>query len=143
MLGTPSNDQLLPGERQGKVSRRGLALALSGVVSGAALLGFAALSHFAPVYLWSLALMGVIGMLQAGRMTLNGSLIMEYAEQEYRGRVMSILTMSMGVMPAAVVPVTLMADSVGAPVALGMMAVLLIFVASFILVSSPRLRELK
>ena len=127
----------------GKVSRRGLALALSGVVSGAVLLGFAALSYFSPIYLWSLAFMVVVGMLQAGRMTLNGSLIMEYAEQEYRGRVMSILTLSMGIMPAAVVPVTLMADRVGAPVALGVMAVLLIFVASFILISSPRLRELR
>ena len=56
---------------------------------------------------------------------------------------MSILTLSMGIMPAAVVPVTLMADRVGAPVALGVMAVLLIFVASFILISSPRLRELR
>ena len=85
----------------------------------------------------------IIGLIQAGRMTLNNSLMMENTDQEYRGRVMSILTLSMGLMPAGVMPVTLMADSIGAPLAIGVMSILLIVVALLILITSPSLRRLQ
>ena len=68
----------------------------------------------------------LIGLFQAARMTLNSSLMMEYTDQEYRGRVMSILTLNMVLMPAGVIPVTLIADSFGAPISLDIMATLVI-----------------
>ena len=76
-------------------------------------------------------------------MTLNNSLMMEYTDQEYRGRVMSLFTLNMGLMPAGVLPITVMADHLGAPIALGVMAVLLILVSGTILLASPRLRRLQ
>ena len=127
----------------GKVARRGLALAASGILSGLTLLAFAAMSYFAPTYIAALAILVLVGLIQAGRMTLNSSLMMEYADQEYRGRVMSIFSLNMGLMPAGVLPITVMADRLGAPVALGIMAVLLILVASAMLLASPRLRQLE
>ena len=127
----------------GKVSRRGFALAASGILSGLVLLGFAATSHFAPVFATGIAILVVIGLIQASRMTLTSSLMMEYTDQEYRGRVMSIFGLSMGIMPAGVLPVTIVAERMGAPIALGIMAGMLILVAFVILLASPRLRQLQ
>ena len=97
----------------GKVARRGLALAVSGILSGLTLLGFAAMSYFAPTYIAGLAILALVGLIQAARMTLNSSLMMEYAEQEYRGRVMSLFSLVMGIMPAGVLPITVMTDQNG------------------------------
>ena len=127
----------------GKVARRGLALAASGIVSGSVLLGFAAMAYLAPVYLAALGFMVLVGLIQTGRMTLNQSLMMEYTDQEYRGRVMSLMILTFGLMPAGVLPITLMADRFGAPLALAIMATILILVASTIFVASPRLRRLE
>ncbi len=127
----------------GKVARCGLALLLSGIVSGTILLGFSTLSYLAPVYLAALVFLVFVGVIQAGRMTLTNSLMMENADQEYRGRVMSLFTLNMGLMPAGVLPITILADQIGAPLSLGIMAVLLILVATTILLSSPRLRRLE
>ena len=127
----------------GKVARRGLALAVSGILSGLTLLGFAAMSYFTPTYIAALAILALVGLIQAGRMTLNSSLMMEYADQAYRGRVMSLFSLVMGIMPAGVLPITIMTDRLGAPIALGIMAVLLILVATTMLLASPRLRQLE
>ena len=127
----------------GKVSRRGLALAAGGILSGLVLLSFAVTSYFAPVLVAGMVILVFVGAIQAGRMTLTSSLMMEYTTQEYRGRVMSIFGLNMGIMPAGVLPITIAAERLGAPVALGIMAGLLIIVAIIILAASPRLRQLQ
>ncbi len=127
----------------GKVSRRGLALVASGILSGLVLLSFAVTSHLAPMFITGVAILVVVGVIQAARMTLTSSLMMEYTTQEYRGRVMSIFGLNMGIMPAGVLPVTIVAERLGAPIALGIMAGLLIIVAIIILAASPRLRQLQ
>ena len=127
----------------GKVSRRGLALVASGILSGLVLLSFAATSYFAPLFITGAAILVVVGVIQAARLTLTSSLMMEYTTQEYRGRVMSIFGLNMGIMPAGVLPVTIVAERMGAPIALGIMAGLLIVVAIIILAASPRLRQLQ
>lgn len=127
----------------GKIKDRGLVLVVTGVASGGVILGFSLMSYAIPTFSAALVFMIVIGLIQAARMTLNNSLMMENTDQEYRGRVMSILTLSMGLMPAGVMPVTLMTDSIGAPIAIGVMSVLLTVVALLILVTSPSLRRLQ
>ncbi len=127
----------------GKVARRGFALAASGIVSGSVLLGFAAMAYLAPVYLAALGFMVLVGLIQTVRMTLTQSLMMEYTDQEYRGRMMSLMLVGLGLMPLGVLPVTLMADRIGAPLALAIMATILILVAGTIFVASPRLRRLE
>ena len=127
----------------GKIARRGIALLLSGILSGSFLVGFSALSYLSPVFIAGIAVLVLIGVVQAARMTLTNSLMLEYADQEYRGRVLSIFSLNMGLMPAGVLPITILADRIGAPLSLGIMAVLLILVATTILLSSPRLRRLE
>ena len=127
----------------GKFARRGFALLVSGIASGCILLGFSALSYLAPVFLGALAILALVGVVQAARMTLTNSLMMENADQEYRGRVMSLFSLNMGLMPAGVLPITMIADNLGAPISLGIMAVLLILVATTILLASPLLRRLE
>lgn len=127
----------------GKIARRGMALLLSGILSGSFLVGFSALSYLSPIFIAGIAFLVLIGVVQAARMTLTNSLMLEYADQEYRGRVLSIFSLNMGLMPAGVLPITIMADRIGAPLSLGIMAVLLILVATTILLSSPRLRRLE
>ena len=127
----------------GKVARRGLALLLSGILSGSFLVGFSALSYLSPIFFAGIAILVLIGVVQAARMTLTNSLMLEYTDQEYRGRVLSIFALNMGLMPAGVLPITFLADEIGAPLSLGIMAVLLILVAATILLSSPRLRRLE
>lgn len=127
----------------GKVSRRGLALAAGGILSGLVLLSFAVTSYFAPALVGGMVILVFVGAIQAGRMTLTTSLMMEYTTQEYRGRVMSIFGLNMGLMPAGVLPITIAAERLGAPVALAIMAGILIVVATAILLASPRLRRLQ
>ena len=127
----------------GKIARRGIALLLSGILSGSFLVGFSALSYLAPIFIAGIGVLVLIGVVQAARMTLTNSLMLEYADQEYRGRVLSIFSLNMGLMPAGVLPITILADRIGAPLSLGIMAVLLILVATTILLSSPRLRRLE
>ena len=127
----------------GKVARLGFALAAGGMVSGSVLLGFAAMAYLAPVYLAALGFMVLLGLIQSVRMTLNSSLVMEYTDQEYRGRVMSLNILAFALMPAGVLPITLIADRIGAPLALGIMATLFILVTGAIFVASPSLRRLE
>ena len=106
-------------------------------------MGFSALSYLAPIFIAGIAFLVLIGVVQAARMTLTNSLMLEYADPEYRGRVLSIFSLNMGLMPAGVLPITILADRIGAPLSLGIMAVLLILVATTILLSSPRLKRLE
>ena len=69
----------------GKVARRGLALLVSGIASGSILVGFSTLSYLEPIFLAAIAFLVLVGVVQAARMTLTNSLMLEYADQEYRG----------------------------------------------------------
>lgn len=126
----------------GKVGGRGLALVASGIVAGAVLLGFSAMAHFAPAYWAALAFMAMMGIIQSGRMTLNSSLLMEYTDPQYQGRVVGLLTLTMSVMPFGALLATSATERLGAPMAVSVMALLLILITGLILVASPRLRRL-
>ena len=127
----------------GRSGRRGLLLTGSGIVTGGSLLGFALLSELAPVYVGALGILAVVGLFEAGRMTLNNGLLIEYTEDRYRGRVMSVFVLNFALMPMGVLPLTLVADWIGAPQALGIMALLLIAISTTFLVVSPHLRRLQ
>lgn len=80
---------------KGKKSRRGMLLIIGSFMSGIALL-FVALI---PIYMVAAVLMILLGLGDAGRRTLNQSLIMEEVEDSYRGRVMSVFMLNFGLMP--------------------------------------------
>ena len=127
----------------GKFSRRGIVLMLAGLVSGGILLGFSVMSYVTPLFWLALAFLLVVGLMQSTRMTLNNSLVLEYTEEQYRGRVISLSGMGMAVMPAGVLPLTIVTEYVGAPLALGMMSVLLILITVSFLLAAQRLRKLE
>ena len=127
----------------GKVQRRGYLLMVSGILSGLVLIGFSALSKFAPIFLLALVFMAVVGAIQSGRMTLQNSLTLEYVDAGYRGRVMSIQGLTWGLMPIGVLPLTVIADYWGAPAALAILAIAFIIISASMLAFSPTMRSLR
>lgn len=127
----------------GRFKRRGLILMFAGLLSGGILLGFSVMSYIIPEFLVALAFLVVVGLMQATRMTLNNGLILEYSEEQYRGRVISLSGMGMALMPAGVLPLTIVTEYFGAPLALGIMSVLLIFITITFLFFGQRLRNLE
>ena len=107
---------------------RGRILLLGSFVSGLSLLGVAVV----PIYMWAVLFMIPLGLGDASRRTIIMTLIMEKSEERYRGRVMSIFMLNFGLMPLGVLPVGVISDLFGGQIAIGILAVLLIMVTSWV-----------
>ena len=118
--------------------RRGLLLILGSFASALALL----LLALFPFYFAAAAIMVLLGLGDAGRRTINQSLIMEEVEDRYRGRVMSVFMMNFGLMPLGVLPTGFLIDYVGPQFAIGVLAVLLFGVSAYMLITQKQLREM-
>lgn len=121
---------------------RGLILMSVGIAAGWVLLTFAAISYFYPEFWISLILLAGVGLFQSSRMTLNNTLALENTADNYRGRVMSIFALNFAFVPAGALPITFATEYIGAPVALGIMAGLLLLIGGGFLMMSSRLRNL-
>ena len=117
---------------------RGILVIAGSFMSGIALL----LLALFPFYLAAAALMILLGLGDAGRRTLNQSLIMEQVDDQYRGRVMSIFMMNFGLMPLGVLPAGLIADTLGGQAAIGILAGLLLAITAVVMLTQKRLRQL-
>lgn len=100
---------------------------------------------FALAVSFPLALAGLVimGFANTGFMAINNTLIMMYAVPEYHGRVMSVYMLTWSFMPIASLPMSLIADQVGAPATL---AVAGAFIALFVLavaLLSPAFRRME
>ena len=112
---------------------------LAGVtIQGAFFIAFAVTPLFAAAAIF-LAIGNVGGMLF---MTTNNSVIQTKVPERYRGRVLSMLMMSFGMMPLGVLPITLVSDAFGAPVAVAGASVMMIASLLLFFLFSRRLREL-
>jgi MFS family permease len=118
--------------------RRGLLYLLSAIFLGASLLAFVASETFAI----SAAVMVLVGIGTAGRMTLGNVLLQSYVEDRYRGRVMSIWMTQWGMMSGGTLFVGLVAEAVGIQVALGGLAAGLIVFTLAVLVLVPWVRRI-
>ena len=118
--------------------RRGLLLLGSGLLLGAALIGFSA----SPSIWVGGAFMFVVGVGSAGRQALGNVLLQTYAENAYRGRVMSIYMTQISLMSFGAFAIGLIAEAVGARWALGGMAACLVVVSVAFFALSPLLRRL-
>lgn len=118
--------------------RRGMLLILGSFASGLALV----LLAIFPIYLAAAAIMLLLGLGDAGRRSLNQSLIMEEVEDQYRGRVMSVFMMNFGLMPLGVLPTGLLADYIGPQPAIGLLGVLMLITATVVILTQKRLREM-
>lgn len=115
---------------------RGMLLIVSSMLSGIGLLLVAAI----PIYYAAAFIMIILGMGDAGRMSLNQALLIELSDNEYRGRVMSIFMLNFGFMPLGTYPAGVMIDYVGGQTVIGMMGLALIGVTVVIFLTQRQLR---
>ena len=118
--------------------RRGFFLILSGGAMGLLLTVFA----FSQNWYLSLALIAMVGVGLAGRMTLSTTLLQYYVENAYRGRVMSVYLMEFGLTSFGTFAAGMIAASVGVQWAIGGFAMALAALSVLALIFAPRLRRL-
>ena len=118
--------------------KRGLLLMVGGLLSA---LGLGLVSAI-PVYFVAVGLMILLGLGDATRWTLSLTLIMERAEERYRGRVSSIFMMNFGLMPLSVLPAGALAEHLGGEATVGIMAAALAVVTVLFLVTLKNIRRL-
>jgi len=119
--------------------RRGLVLIATGLVSGVVLV----LVGSVPLFLVAVFLMVVLGLGTAIQWSLTQVLIIGLVEDRYRGRVVSILIMSFGLMPLALLPAGFAIDVVGPRVVVGTMGAGLIVAFTLILLTQKDIRRLQ
>lgn len=117
---------------------RGLMLVVSSLIMGLALTVFS----FSSTFTVSALAIIFVGIGQTGRMTLAGTLLQHYVEDEYRGRVMAIYMMEFGLTSLSVLLAGILADRIGIQWSIGGMALILIVISIGVLIASPRLRRL-
>jgi MFS family permease len=118
--------------------KRGLLILAGSLVLGMAMMGFS----FSSSWPLSLSLIFVFGLGQAMRMTLGNTLVQYYAEEKYRGRVMSIYTMDFSITSFGAFGAALLAERVGIQWAVGSFAMALILITLLVAVFVPRIRRL-
>ena len=117
---------------------RGRMYLYSMLITGAGLLAFS----ISPWYFLSVLIAIPIGLGQAGRMALSNTLVQAYADDAYRGRVMSIYMMEFGITNFGVFGVAIVADAIGVQWAIGGMSAVLVLLSFYYLLFVPKIRNL-
>ena len=124
--------------------KRGLMLMVGSLVLGLALVGLFFSASWMPSMAWPLA-MGFIffvGIGQTTRMTLGNTLIQYYVQDDYRGRVMSLMMMEFGLTSFGVFFTGIMTDMIGVQWSVGGLAIILAVFSSLVIVFMPSVRKL-
>ncbi len=118
--------------------RRGVILLAATGLSAMAIL----VSSFVTIFFVAMVAMMVLGLGDAGRRSLNASLLMEQADEEHRGRVMGIYMLNFGLTPIGAIPLGILAEATDIRVSFAVAGCIL--AASVILtwVLTPRIRRL-
>jgi MFS family permease len=117
---------------------RGLVLLGTTLLSGVAVL----MAGLNTSYFVALGIMVLIGLGDAGRRSLNASLIMEEADQDHRGRVMGLYMMNFGMIPIGTIPLAYVSDAFGIRWAFALAGALLILAAIALTLLTARVRRL-
>ena len=108
----------------GDYRHKGRLLLVYTVILGAAIVLFSV----SKVYGLSLLLGIPLGFGNSGRLSVNLAVLQAYSAPEMRGRVMALYNMQGGLMPAVILPVSVLAGTVGAPVTMASLGlVVLVF----------------
>jgi MFS family permease len=118
--------------------RRGALLLVNSIAWGVALAIFSQTTSYAIAMPFLL----VVGLLSSVFMSLNMTLMQEYANPEMRGRMMSIIMMTFGVMPLSAVPFGAIAEGIGTPHALCLSGLMLTVFTVIFTVAYPRFRKI-
>ncbi len=117
--------------------RRGVMLLVTSFISGVALLLMASF----PYYVAGAAAMLLMGLGASPQRALKESLAMDAVDDRYRGRVMSVLMLSIGLIPLGVLPLGLAADNLGARATLVIMGGTVTAMTLIVLFTQRALRE--
>ena len=118
--------------------KRGLMLLISSLILGIALAGFS----FSNSWYLSLVMICLVGLTHAARMALSKTILYSFTEVDYRGRVMGIYMMEIGLISFGTFVAGLLTEVVGVQWALGSFSMVLILVSSMTLVFLTRIRNL-
>ena len=102
---------------------------------------FLSLFAFSTSIVMAIVFLVMVGFMTDGYFTINRILVMQETEKAYYGRVMSIYMMTWSLMPLSLVPMGIMVDHVGAPLTVGVAALLLATVIAAITAFSPYVRR--
>ncbi|TAK61153.1 MAG: MFS transporter [Dehalococcoidia bacterium] len=118
--------------------RKGTLMVGAALAYGALMFVFAV----SPWFSLALGLMGLLGFVSMTFMTVNNTAIQMVIPDEVRGRVMSVMMMTFGLMPLGAVPAGIAAQSLGAPPVVAAGAVLFIASTLVIFAAVPSFRSL-
>ena len=119
--------------------RRGLLLLLGSLLLAVALIIFS----FSTNWYLSLIVIVFVGLGQTTRMTLGNTLLQDYVEDEFRGRVMALYMMEFGLTSFAVFLCGLVAEQVGISWALGSFAIILVVCTVYMIAFVPKMRNMQ
>lgn len=96
----------------------------------------------APIFALAVAALSLMGFMVAGYMTLNNTLIFIHAERRFHGRVMSVYMLTWSLMPLSALPMTALADVVGAQAVMAAAGILVFLSIASVGIFYPGYREL-
>jgi len=94
-------------------SKKGKYILITSIISGISIL----ILGFSTITIFSLFVCFFLGLGDAGRRSLNPSVIIEKTPAEYRGRVMGFYSMSFGFIPLGAIPMGVISDKYGVNIA--------------------------
>ena len=118
--------------------RRGTVLILGGILSSIGLLLLALIPH----YLVAIFIMFLLGVGDSARRSLNMAMILEVADDEFRGRVSSVYTMNFGLMPIGILTASIISQYFGVQPASATLGGPLLIICLVILISQKTLRNM-
>ena len=118
--------------------KRGLLMLIGMIINGIALVIFAFSTH----WITSISVIAFVGLGQTGMMAISNTLLQYYVEDEYRGRVMSILMMQFGVSSFSTFIAGVLSDNIGPQWSIGGLAIILLVVSVWAILFIPRIRKL-
>ena len=124
--------------------KRGLMLMGGSLILGLALIGLFFSNSWMPSHAWPLALGFIffVGIGQTARMTLGNTLLQYYVQEQYRGRVMSLMMMEFGLTSVGVFFAGVLTDMIGVEWAVGGLAILLVIYSAYVIIFMPKVRNL-
>ena len=122
----------------GNMRSKGLLL-LGSAMLWAVFLGLFGMSHSLPL---TLPLLGIVGFFMTIYMAMNMTLVQLAAAPEMRGRVMSLIMMTFGLMPLGVFPMSILAEQIGIDIAILAAAVGLGVLTLAMAVANPAIRRI-
>ncbi len=119
--------------------RRGLILALGILVAGACMM----LVSLIPIYAAAIVILWFKGLGSSGPMALKQALVIENVDDRFRGRVISFMSMNMGLTPLALMPAGFLIDRLGARIVIGMLAAVTLSVFALLVTTQRRVVALQ